>query len=162
MYQTDAHGAPANAQLESDGGRATRQDGFHVRVLVVDDDPGIRETLSSLLEEEGYEISVAGDGEEALHAVLASSEPLVVLLDLFLPKLTGEDVLSTVLEYHGGAVPSHVSFIIITANLQLLTDRLRALIQLHDIPVADKPFDTDRLLALVARAAARARNLVAG
>ena len=123
-----------------------------MRVLVVDDDPGIRESLRSLLEDEGYEVTTAVDGEDALRAVLASATPLVVLLDLLLPNLTGEDMLAAVLEYLEGNARARVSFIIITANSQSITPRLRAFIQLHSIPVQEKPFETDHLLAAVARA----------
>ena len=123
-----------------------------MRVLVVDDDPGIRESLRSLLEDEGYEVSVAADGEEGLRFVRANTEPLAVLLDLLLPNLTGEDMLAAALEYLDGKERAPVSFIIITANPQLLTPRLRTLMRLHNISVENKPFETDSLLASVARA----------
>jgi DNA-binding NtrC family response regulator len=132
-----------------------------VRVLVVDDDEGIRETLRSLLEDEGYEVSVAADGEEGLRAVLASEGPLVVLLDLLLPNLSGEEVLSSTLKFFDGKAPTRISFIIITANLQLLTPNLRAIMQSNNIPVAAKPFEADRLLAEIEQAAARAEGLIA-
>ena len=136
-----------------------RQDGFHVRVLVVDDDKGIRETLGALLEEEGYDVDVAVDGEEGLRFILATTEPLVVLLDLLLPTLSGEDALAAALEYFEGVGRSPVSFIIITANPQSVTPHLRTLIQRHHIPVEYKPFDTEHLLAEVARASTRAGGL---
>ncbi len=123
-----------------------------MRVLVVDDDPGIRESLRSLLEDEGYEVSVAADGEEGLRFVRANAEPLAVLLDLLLPNLTGEGMLTAALEHLDGKAPAPVSFIIITANPQLLTPHLRTLMRLHNISVEEKPFETDRLLAAVARA----------
>ncbi|HEU0026847.1 MAG TPA: response regulator [Ktedonobacterales bacterium] len=131
-----------------------------MRVLVVDDDKGIRETLGALLEEEGYDVSVAADGEEGLRVMLATREPMVVLLDLLLPTLSGEDALAAALEYFEGVGRSPVSFIIITANPQSVTAHLRTLIQRHHIPVEYKPFDTDHLLAEVERASAG--GLVAG
>ena len=123
-----------------------------MRVLVVDDDPGIRESLRSLLEDEGYEVSVATDGEEGLRFLLSNTEPLAVLLDLLLPNLTGEDMLAAALEYFDGKARAPVSFIIITANPQLLTPRLRTLMRRYNIQVENKPFETDSLLAAVERA----------
>lgn len=133
-----------------------------MRVLVVDDDPGIRESLRLLLEDEGYDVSVAGDGEVGLRNLLESSEPLVILLDLLLPNLSGEDMLAAALEYFGGKTPPRIAFIIITANPWLLTPRLNELAQRHTIQIEKKPFDADHLLAEVARAAARVRNRIAG
>ena len=60
------------------------------RVLIVDDDAVIRETTGEYLSEQGFEISLAGDGVE-MRAAIAAGIPDVVLLDLNLP---GEDGLS--------------------------------------------------------------------
>ncbi len=133
-----------------------------MRVLVVDDDPGIRESLRLLLEDEGYDVGVAGDGEAGLRFLLASTEPLVVLLDLLLPTLSGENMLAATLEYFDGKTPTRIAFIIITANPWLVTPRLKELAQRHTIQIEKKPFDADHLLAEVARAAARVRNRIAG
>ena len=61
------------------------------RVLVVDDDPSIRELASLYLEREGFQVSTAADGEEALEAVRQKA-PSLVVLDLMLPKLDGFEV----------------------------------------------------------------------
>ena len=60
------------------------------RVLVVDDDPAVRETLTDYLTEHGYDVAVAAGGE-AMRAELARTLPAVVLLDVGLP---GEDGLT--------------------------------------------------------------------
>ena len=60
------------------------------RLLVVDDDPGIRDLLSRYLGQQGYRVSAVGDGME-MDAWLASHTPDLVILDLMLP---GEDGLS--------------------------------------------------------------------
>jgi DNA-binding NtrC family response regulator len=59
-----------------------------MRVLVVDDDPVTQRLLRGQLEKAGYDVTVAGDGEDALDAWLAEPFPLV-LLDLMLPQLDG-------------------------------------------------------------------------
>lgn len=62
------------------------------RVLVVDDDPTIRRVLTLNLEAEGYEVSVAGDGEEAKE-LARSLHPDVVILDVMMPLADGYSVL---------------------------------------------------------------------
>lgn len=59
-----------------------------MRVLVVDDEPAVRDSLSRTLRFEGYDVSVAGDGEVAL-TLVAVETPDVVLLDVMMPRLDG-------------------------------------------------------------------------
>ena len=61
-----------------------------IRVLVVDDDAGIRELLRELLIGEGYEVSEATNGREALEAARAQP-PAAVLMDLMMPILSGAE-----------------------------------------------------------------------
>lgn len=137
-------------------GNSPYREGGHVRVLVVDDDDAIRDVLRLLLEDEGYTVSVAADGEKGLRAILDCSEPLVVLLDLLLPGLSGEDTLAAALEYQrADYVHMRVAFILVTAmELQLTTPFLAELISAYHIPILRKPFELDRLLSTVASAAA--------
>jgi two-component system response regulator AtoC len=62
------------------------------RVLVIDDDPGIREYLKALGERQGYQVSAAADGEEAI-ASLSVSRPDIVTLDAVLPGMDGLETL---------------------------------------------------------------------
>ena len=62
------------------------------RVLVIDDDPGVREYLQTLATRQGYDVFVAADGETALEE-LAESRPDIVTLDAILPGLDGLEVL---------------------------------------------------------------------
>lgn len=62
------------------------------RVLIVDDEPGIRETLAITLRASGYDIDTASDGEEALIRA-AARPPDIVVLDLGLPDLDGVQVI---------------------------------------------------------------------
>lgn len=65
------------------------------RVLVVDDDQGIRESLMDLLELEGFETACATNGQEALEALRSGPEPCVVFLDLMMPVMDGWQVLAS-------------------------------------------------------------------
>ena len=59
-------------------------------ILVVDDDPDIRDSLREVLEDEGYEVACVGNGREALdHLKAASPPPCVILLDLMMPVMDG-------------------------------------------------------------------------
>jgi DNA-binding response OmpR family regulator len=62
------------------------------RVLVVDDDPTVRDVVSRYLTKAGYLVSVAGDGEAGLIAALGPPRPDLVVLDLMLPNRSGLDV----------------------------------------------------------------------
>jgi len=126
-----------------------------VRILIVDDDRSIRETLRVVLQDEGYDVLEAEDGQVALKILRASSEPLVVLLDLRMPVLDGTGVLSAV------AADSHLStrhaILMITANRDSIQDKDRTaqlLQQLH-VAVIPKPFDLDGLIDTVDQTARR-------
>ncbi|MCZ6832318.1 MAG: response regulator, partial [Acidobacteria bacterium] len=54
------------------------------RILVVDDEAGVRRTLTEILKDEGYQVVVAADGNEAL-AMVKKQPPRVVLLDIWMP-----------------------------------------------------------------------------
>ena len=67
------------------------------RVLVVDDEPAIRQSLGGVLEDEGYETAAAESGEDCITALAASSFELV-LLDIWLPGMDGLETLSRIQE----------------------------------------------------------------
>ena len=67
------------------------------KILVVDDEKDIVDSVSVRLQREGYEVAVAYDGEEALLQV-KEADPDVLLLDLMMPKLNGFEVLKTLRE----------------------------------------------------------------
>ena len=58
------------------------------KILIVDDDPDIREALSMILESRGYQVVTAQDGIEGL-ATLKSEMPSLLILDLLMPKMDG-------------------------------------------------------------------------
>ena len=80
-----------------------------VKVLLVDDEPLILKGLRFSLQQEGYEIDTAADGEEALKKILSESYDLI-LLDVMLPKLSGIEVCQRVRE------TSDVPIIMLTAK----------------------------------------------
>ena len=65
------------------------------RVLIVDDDPGIRETISQIIEELGYAPDTASDGLEAL-AMLDTGSYLCIFTDIMMPKMTGIELIKKI------------------------------------------------------------------
>jgi DNA-binding response OmpR family regulator len=58
------------------------------RILVVEDDPGLRDTLAEVLRDDGHDVRVAEDGEAAL-ATIESWVPELIVLDLMMPRMDG-------------------------------------------------------------------------
>ena len=61
------------------------------KILIVDDEPNIVISLEFLMKREGFDVSVANDGEEAVHCIRAE-RPDLVLLDVMMPKKNGFEV----------------------------------------------------------------------
>jgi CheY-like chemotaxis protein len=70
---------------------------FCFRILVVEDEPLIRETAGQILEREGYEVLTAEDGVDGLH-VLSKSLPDLIISDLNMPRMSGFEFLAVVRE----------------------------------------------------------------
>ena len=73
-------------------------------ILVVDDEPPIREWLRSILEAKGYQVQEAHDGYAAL-ACLERAKPALIVLDIFLPKVDGLDI---ILHIRSSAMPTKI------------------------------------------------------
>ena len=65
-----------------------------MNVLVVDDEPDIRDTLREMFEDEGYTVTTAANGAEALRVLAGPQLPCIVILDLIMPVVTGNEVLA--------------------------------------------------------------------
>jgi CheY-like chemotaxis protein len=122
-------------------------------VLVVDDYAETRAFLATVLQYEGYAVEQASDGQAALHCLRGHSTGLVVLLDLYMPVLSGFDVLRTV----DVEAPLHTrhAYIVMSAQADSLPDDFARLLMHHSIPVFVKPFAAKKMLAAVAAAAER-------
>src|SRR5918995_659950 len=81
-------------------------------ILAVDDTPQNLDLLARRLRSQGYEVAIAGDGEEAL-ARVAELEPDLVLLDIMMPRL---DEIETVRRLKADAAHRHISVILVTAK----------------------------------------------
>jgi DNA-binding response OmpR family regulator len=110
------------------------------RILIVEDEAGLRQGLEINLRHENYETVTAGDGEEAIRLFHAES-PDLVLLDLMLPKRSGFEVLDHIRKM------SKVPVILLTARGQE-TDKVRGLRGGADDYVT-KPFGVQELFARI-------------
>ncbi len=124
-------------------------------VLIVDDDEGIRETLRFMLEDAGYSVIEAENGSEALDRLRASPGSLVVLLDVKMPVLTGEQLLEKVVQEP--LLLQRHAFIVDTASPQAINPQMIELMAKLSIPFVPKPFGIDELLATIRLAEARMR-----
>jgi two-component system response regulator MprA len=75
-----------------------------MRILVVDDERAVRESLQRALELEGYRVELAGDGEEALERLASASPPDAAILDVLMPGIDGLELCRR-LRASGNALP---------------------------------------------------------
>ena len=123
-------------------------------VLVVDDEPPLRQLLRRVLEAEGFHVEEAPDGESALRLVQARAEPFdLVLTDLSMPQIDGRQLSETLRRYR----PS-VAVLCMSADPDAVP-----YIEALDIPVRVllKPFTADDLYHAVRDAITRATDLTA-
>jgi len=83
-------------------------------ILVVDDEPNVREYLSTILEDAGFNVVVAGDGVEALE-IIKNQVPDFISLDLLMPKKSGHRLLH---ELRRNKAWARIPVLIVTAHAQ--------------------------------------------
>lgn len=118
-------------------------------VLIVEDDPDVRDMLSTLLSMEGFNAVAAEDGLEALHLLRAVRHrapdvPCLVLLDLKMPRLSGHEFRRAQL---GDPIVASVPVAVMSGAIDL-QQRAEALGAVATVP---KPIDCDALLDVVRR-----------
>lgn len=118
----------------------------HAHILIVDDEPDIRELVSEILEDEGYEVSVAEDGGAA-RAAFTRIQPDLVLLDIWMPDVDGITLLK---EWSAGGLDCPV--VIMTGHGSVETAVEATRLGAHDF--VQKPISLARLISIVASALA--------
>jgi two-component system, OmpR family, response regulator len=135
FVQDRCNGADAPAAPSYNGGMQ--------KVLVVDDDPGIREVVCFALQKAGFATVIAADGEQAL-ARFAAEKPALVVLDILMPELDGVEVCRRLrADREGRAVP-----IVFLSSRDDEVDRIVGLEVGGDDYIA-KPFSPRELVARV-------------
>ncbi|MFB9367216.1 response regulator transcription factor [Kitasatospora sp. NPDC001664] len=121
--------------------------GGEAYLLVVDDEPNIRELLSASLRFSGFRVESAASGEEAL-AAIAAERPDLVVLDVMLPDLDGFTVVERLREQAQWPQPAdHVPVLLLTAK-DGTTDKVHGLAAGADDYVT-KPFSLEELIARI-------------
>lgn len=115
----------------------------NAKILVVDDDAGIRDLLREVLLDSGYDVELAANGADAL-AAIRSAPPAVVLMDLMMPILSGFEA-TKVLKHDEttAAIP------IVAMSAGRTLESLGSALPIDDY--VSKPFELTRLLAILER-----------
>jgi two-component system OmpR family response regulator len=116
-----------------------RPDGSPIRVLVVDDEPSLAEVLGSVLRYEGWDVQVAGSGQEAVRTA-REFKPDAVILDVMLPDFDGLEVLRRI-----RADQPHACVLFLTAR-DAVEDRIAGITAGGDDYVT-KPFSLEEVIA---------------
>ncbi len=111
-------------------------------ILVVEDDPAIRGTLVECLAYEGYSVAEAGNGAEGLQYLERAPAPKLMMVDLIMPVMNGEEFLERVKERPAFAV---IPTVLMTAATPAPGEVYEA-----DERIS-KPFDLSTLLGVVSR-----------
>jgi CheY-like chemotaxis protein len=112
------------------------------RILLVDDDADVRDTLSRLLAVFGYEVESAHDGAAALQLLRAGLRPAVLLLDLTMPNVDGHRFRAIV---GGDPDLARIPIVIVTADRRATAESLGV------AALVRKPFDPGELLDVLKR-----------
>ncbi|HEX7666564.1 MAG TPA: sigma-54 dependent transcriptional regulator [Polyangiaceae bacterium] len=126
--------------------------GEPVRVLVVDDEAGLRRSLERVLASRGFLVETAEDGEQALAAV-TEREPEVVLMDIMMPRMSGLDALQ-----HIKRGAPHIEVVMMTAHADV--DTAVAAVKSGAYDFLTKPFASNDAVALAVAKAAEHKRLL--
>src|SRR5438093_5412928 len=122
-----------------------------VRVLVVDDEPGIRQSLSGVLEDEGYVVHAVESGESCLDEVSRRSYELI-LLDIWLPVMDGMETLTRIQEI---PLPDRPSVVMISGHGNIETAVKATKLGAFDF--LEKPLSIEKVLVVSANAVKQRR-----
>jgi CheY-like chemotaxis protein len=130
-------------------------------VLIVEDDPDIRESLQHFLESHGYPVRAASHGKEALEHLVRAPRPSMMVLDMSLPVMDGHRLLTA---RKGDDTLRAVPVVILSASMAGMSPRDRALYATNYGVAAflGKPADPQQVLEAVERHALRAEGTSAG
>ncbi|MBF0557686.1 MAG: sigma-54-dependent Fis family transcriptional regulator [Nitrospirae bacterium] len=116
-------------------------------ILIVDDEEGIRESLSGIFEDEGYEVISCGSGEEAL-GMIRDHMPDVLILDVWLPGMDGIETLSKAKEIDG-----NLPVIVISGHGNIESAVKATRLGAYDF--LEKPLSLEKVLIVTRRALER-------
>jgi CheY-like chemotaxis protein len=107
-------------------------------VMVIDDERDIRESLKDVLLDEGYQVLLAGNGREALSLLPEAPRPLVVILDIIMPVMSGGELYAAM---QADPRLRDIPVVISTSDPSRTPS---------GVPIMKKPINLGRLLAMIA------------
>lgn len=118
---------------------------MNAKILVVDDDHSIADSIEALLKSSGYAVLRANDGQQAVELAQKES-PALLVLDLLMPKMSGFEVCSAL---KSAPATNKISILVLTALGQMADVEKAFALGANDYLI--KPFESERLLKKVAK-----------
>lgn len=111
-------------------------------ILLIEDEPDLRETLKELFEMLGFQVETAANGREGLSKLETLGNPCLITLDLMMPVMTGWEFLDTLKSepLHGRA---SIPVVVVSAAVDVVAVEAQ-----YGCRSLEKPVDIDKLLAL--------------
>ena len=119
-------------------------------ILLVEDDPELRESMTDFLEDEGYSVASAHDGIHALAQLAAGPKPDIILLDMMMPKMNGAQFRAEQLKN-----PDWTAIPVVLLTAHVMSDHEREKVRADSF--ITKPFEIPALLDAITAILARAR-----
>jgi CheY-like chemotaxis protein len=110
-------------------------------IMIVDDDADIREMMKLFLEIDGYKVELAADGLDALKQLQKGAGPSLILLDLMMPRMDGEQFITQMRESRFAKIP-----VIIISGHSVARKKAE---ELHAVSCLMKPVESHELLKIV-------------
>lgn len=123
------------------------------KILIIDDEENIRETVCEILELKGFEISSASNGKEGI-AKAIEFKPDLIICDVMMPKMNGYETIKNVRKIKSLA---HTPFVFLSAKTQ--KDDLRKGMNLGADDYLPKPFEIEELLEVIKKRIDRIENI---
>ena len=117
-------------------------------IMVIDDDADIRELMKMFLEADGYDVSLAKDGLDAIEQLQAGARPALILLDLMLPRMDGEQFLKRMRAGRFGKIP-----VVVISGHNAAQQKA---VEIQAVSCLEKPVELDELLKTVRQFASAA------
>jgi CheY-like chemotaxis protein len=145
----DPHHRTPRRTADAEGARTRVSPASAGNVLIVEDDPAMRDVVSTVLAAQGFHAVAAEDGLEGLHLLRAVRHraprvPCLILLDLLMPRLGGS-------EFRRAQLKDPVVSQVPVAVMSGATDIVEKAKKLGAVATLTKPLDVERLLAVVKR-----------
>ena len=110
------------------------------KILIIDDEASIRRVISLKLQNRGYQVLTAGDGEEGLR-IIQSEQPQVVITDINMPRLNGKELCEQT-----DPLKKNRDFLTVVLTARISKDEQCWIEQMHHTQFMEKPFSPSKLL----------------